>query len=110
MPGTRKKYYVYVIELDEAVRSFGKIRAANPNRIPGMPSVYVGQSYYPPEIRFEQHKEGHRSNRYARKYGLRLKPELYEKYNPIPTRKDAEELEAWLAEELRKQGYTVWYG
>ena len=106
----KKKYYVYVIELDKRVISFRKIREANPKHIPGMPCVYVGQSYYPPEIRFEQHKEGYKCNRYAREFGLRLLPDLYEKYNPIPSRKDAEEIESRLAENLRKRGFTVWYG
>ncbi len=106
----KKKYHVYVIELDNKVKSYRKIRQANPQRMPDKPCVYVGQSYYPPEIRFEQHKEGYKSNRYAKEFGLALRPDLYEKYNPIPTRKDAEEIETWLAKELRRQGYTVWFG
>ncbi|MCH7732173.1 MAG: hypothetical protein IIB44_06610 [Candidatus Marinimicrobia bacterium] len=110
MARAKKKYYVYVIELDKKVKSFRKIRQANPQRLSNKPCVYIGQSYYPPEIRFEQHKEGYKSNKYAKEYGIALKPELYDKYNPIPTRKDAEEIEAWLAKELRKKGYTVWYG
>ncbi|MCH8011301.1 MAG: hypothetical protein IIA61_05040 [Candidatus Marinimicrobia bacterium] len=110
MARAKKKYYVYAIELDKKVKSFRKIRQANPQRLSNKPCVYIGQSYYPPEIRFEQHKEGYRSNKYAKEYGIALKPELYDKYNPIPTRKDAEEIEAWLAKELRKKGYTVWYG
>ena len=110
MARPKKKYYVYVIELDKKVESFRKIRQANPQRLSNKPCVYIGQSYYLPEIRFEQHKEGYRSNKYAKEYGIALKPELYDKYNPIPTRKDAEEIEAWLAKELRKKGYTVWYG
>ena len=44
--------------------------------------VYVGQSSREPTLRFEQHKEGYKSNKYAREYGIRLRPELYEKYNP----------------------------
>ncbi len=96
--------------MDEKVKALKKMRLANPDRILAKPCVYVGQSFYSPEIRFEQHKEGLRSNRYAKKYGLALKPELYQKYNPIPTRKDAEDIEAWLAKKLRKQGYTVWFG
>ena len=110
MARRKMKYHVYVIELDNKVKTFRKILQANPNRMPDKPCVYVGQSYYPPEIRFEQHKEGYKSNRYAKEFGLVLKPELYEKYNPIPSRKDAEEIEEWLAKELRRLGYTVWYG
>jgi len=110
MARKKKQYHVYVIELDNKVRTFKKIRQANPKRMPDKSCVYVGQSYYPPEIRFEQHKEGYKSNRYAKEFGLTLRPDLYEKYNPIPTRKDAEEIEEWLAKDLRRQGYTVWFG
>ena len=49
------------------------------------------------------------SNNYAKVYGIRLRPELYEKYNPIPSRKDAEEIEEMLGKELRKKGVGVWY-
>ena len=71
--------------------------------------VYVGQSSRKPTLRFEQHKEGYKSNKYAREYGIRLRPELYEKYNPIPTRKDAEQIEEMLSNQLRKQGIGVWF-
>ena len=71
--------------------------------------VYVGQSSREPTLRFEQRKEGYKSNKYAREYGIRLRPELYEKYNPIPTRKDAEEIEKMLGKQLRKQGIGVWF-
>jgi len=39
---------------------------------------------------------------------LRLVPKFYEKYNPIPTRKDAEELEEYLSNKLRELRYGVW--
>ena len=42
-------------------------------------------------------------------YGIRLRPELYEKYNPIPTRGDAETIEKMLGESLRKKGLGVWF-
>ena len=87
-----KKYYVYVIELDEKVATYNKFRKRNPKYIKGNGCVYVGQSSRVPKLRFEQHKEGYKSNTFARRFGLNLVPEFYEKYNPIPTRKDAEEL------------------
>ena len=43
-----------------------------------------------PETRCEQHKEGYKANYLAKLYGLKLLPVFYEKYNPIPARKDAE--------------------
>ena len=104
-----KSYYVYVIELDPAVSDLRKFRAKNPKYIKGNGCVYVGQSSRKPNIRFEQHKEGYKSNKYAQKFGLKLRPDLFEKYNPIPTRKDAEEIEEMLGKELRKRGLGVWF-
>jgi hypothetical protein len=42
-------------------------------------------------------------------YGIRLRPDIYEKYNPIPTRKDAEEIESMVAKELKTRGIGVWF-
>ena len=77
--------------------------------IKGNGCVYVGQSSRKPEIRFEQHKEGYKANKYAKLYGIQLIHKLFEKYNPIPTRKDAEQIEKMIGEELRKKGIGVWY-
>ncbi len=85
-----------------------KFRNPNPKFLLGNRCFYVGQSAKKPTERFRQHKEGYKSNTYARRFGLRLVPELYEKYNPIPTRKDAEELEEYVAMKLRKDRYGVW--
>ena len=104
-----KQYFVYVIELDPSVSSIKKFRDKNPKYLKDDPCVYVGQSSKKPHIRFEQHKEGYKANVYAKKYGLRLRQDLYEKYNPIPTRKDAEEIEEMLGNTLRKKGYGVWF-
>ncbi|HIB32695.1 MAG TPA: hypothetical protein EYO45_06270 [Candidatus Marinimicrobia bacterium] len=104
-----KKYYVYVIELDPLVADLRKFRAKNPKYIKGNGCVYVGQSTRKPYLRFEQHKEGYKSNKYAKRYGLKLRPDLFEKYNPIPTRKDAEDIEEMLGRELRDRGYGVWF-
>ena len=103
------KYYVYVIELDPVVADLRKFRQKNPRYIKGNGCVYVGQSSRRPELRFEQHKEGYKSNNYAKVYGIRLRPDLYEKYNPIPTRKDAEEIEAMIGWKLRERGFGVWF-
>ena len=103
------KYFVYVIELDPKVAGLRKFRAKNPQYIKGNGCFYIGQSTRAPELRLEQHKEGYKSNKYAKVYGERLRPDLYEKYNPIPTRKDAEEIEKMLGESLRKKGLGVWY-
>ena len=104
-----KHYYVYVIELDPIVSNIRKFRDKNPKYIKGNGCVYVGQSIRKPILRFDQHKEGYKANKYAKKYGLKLRPDLYEKYNPIPTRKDAESIEEMLGKDLRARGIGVWF-
>ena len=104
-----EQYFVYVIELEKKVMDIRKFRAKNPNYIKGKACIYVGQSSRKPIVRFEQHKEGYKSNKYAKYYGVKLRLDLYEKYNPIPTRKDAEEIEEMLGNTLRKKGYGVWF-
>ena len=69
------KYFVYVIELDSKVAEHKKFRLNNPRYIKGNGCLYVGQSSRPPKVRFEQHKEGYKSNKYAKIYGLRLRPD-----------------------------------
>ena len=102
------KYYVYVIRLDTAVLKSRKFRCRNPDAIPNLPCFYIGQSYHPPEIRFWQHKKGYKGNRFVKKFGLGLCPRLYERYNPIETRNEAERIEAMLTERLRNKGHGVW--
>ena len=96
------KYFVYVIELDPEVANLKKVREKNPRYIKGNGCFYVGQSTRPPELRFEQHKEGYKSNKYAKYYGKKLRPDIYKKYNPIPTRDDALSIEAYLGKKLRE--------
>ena len=101
-------YYVYVIGLDPVVLSVRRFRAANPGYLDGRPCVYVGSSARPPARRFEQHLSGYRANRFARDFGTDLLPHLYERYNPVPDRASAEEIESYVACRLRSQGYGVW--
>jgi hypothetical protein len=104
-----RKYYVYVIRLSRKVWNNRRFREENEHYAPdgGKPCVYVGHSVRTPEERFAQHQRGYKPGRYVRKYGKRLMPKLYEKYNPLPTRDDAEEREEKLAKRLRKRGYAV---
>ena len=104
------RYHVYVIELDPAVRKMKRFRDANPKMAFRAACFYVGSSVREPDHRFEQHKQGYKANRYTRDFGLHLRPDIYDQYNPIPTREDAEELEQYLAERLRRQGFGVWQG
>lgn len=102
------EYYVYVIRLDDAVLKSRKFRRSNPDVNLCLPCFYVGQSFHPPETRFWQHKNGYKGNRFVKEFGLGLCPQLYENFNPIRTRKEAEIIEAKLAENLRIKGHGVW--
>jgi hypothetical protein len=94
-------YRVYVVELDDA---------AGPRTHPDLPCVYVGQTVGTPEERFEKHRAGRKASRHVRRHGLRLRPDLYETLPLLATREQAEILEARVADELRRRGYTVFGG
>ena len=101
-------YYVYVIELDKEVIKSKRFKKCNPNLDAKKPCFYVGQTCHDPDTRFKQHKDGYKSNSFVIKYGLRLKRNIYNKFNPINTRKEAERIEKELAGVLRQKGHGVW--
>jgi predicted GIY-YIG superfamily endonuclease len=101
-------YNVYVIELDKEVLTSKKFRERNPHMNPKLACYYVGQTTHDPITRFKQHKTGYKANRFVKKYGLRLIPRKFKKYNPIKKREDAEIIERWLTNKLRKKGHGVW--
>lgn len=102
------EYYVYVIRLDKSVLQSKKFLRCNPELNPNLPCYYIGQSAQPPEVRFWQHKQGYKSNRFAKKYGLGLCPQYYSHLNPISSRKKAEDMEKRVTEILRNRGNGVW--
>ena len=108
-------YYVYVIELDKAFARTQRAIQANPNARSDKPCIYVGQSSKTPEKRLQEHIKGARNkkgplySKVVHRYGTGgLRPRLYEKYNPMSTREEAELKEIELTEKYRKRGYTVW--
>lgn len=103
----RHKHSVYVVELASSVMFEAAFAKANPDYIPGMPCVYVGMTGLSPDVRFDKHKAGIQANRFVTVYGLRLVPQLYEVYNPMPY-DGAREMEVELAIALREKGYGVW--
>ena len=107
---TKRAYSVYVIELDPEVLTCRRFREANPDWHDGKPCVYVGSTALTPEERFEQHLAGHKANRYARMYGVRLLPRLYRRWLHYESRELAERAEEQRALSLRRRGYAVWYG
>jgi len=107
-------YYVYAIELDRAFAQTSKAKMKNPNADIDKPCIYVGSSSKKPEERLYEHINGVRNNRgplYSRvvhRYGKRLRPSLYEKYNPMRAREEAQAKEEELTKKYRGRGYTVW--
>ena len=106
--GDRPTRNLYVIQLDPLVSKDSRaFRKKNPNYKADKHCLYVGSSAHTPEKRFAQHKAGKGANRYAKKYGLRLLPELYQD-QPILTANNYVEEEKAYAEALRIQGHAVW--
>jgi predicted GIY-YIG superfamily endonuclease len=103
----RHHHHVYVVELSADVLYEARFRKANPDYVAGKSCVYVGMTGLDPDLRFDKHKAGIQSNRYVFDYGLRLLPELYAVYNPMPYQA-ACEMEVELAIALREAGYGVW--
>jgi hypothetical protein len=97
---------VYVVLLSKHALKDLSILRRNPKRDPLKPAIYVGMTGLPVDHRFENHKNGYKSARLVRKYGIRLLPELYQHLNPMPY-EHAVQMEKDLAEDLRAQGYTV---
>ena len=89
---------VYVIELD---------RAAGRRRDPRIPWVYVGSSARSPEERFEQHRRGYKSGRLVKRFGLRLRPDLYEDLGSFKGSKLACAAEEERARELAACGFVA---
>jgi predicted GIY-YIG superfamily endonuclease len=110
-------YRIYVVELSKRVYTENsKFRAANPQFNGVLQCLYVGMTSKTPKERFEQHKRGYRnqkghklSSNIVQKYGLYLRPSLYNHIDPLTTRLEALEVEKQLALELRRQKYAVWF-
>ena len=99
-------HHVYVVLLEPEAGKLREVRRENPKRNPELPCLYVGMTGLTPEERFANHKQGLKAARVVQRFGVKLLPELYECYNPMPF-EAAVEMERELAEDLRTQGYTV---
>ena len=114
---SERQYRVYVIELSKKVFTEStKFRSANPQFNGVLQCLYVGMTSKTPRERFEQHKTGYRnkkghklSSNIVQKYGMYLRPSLYNHIEPMSTRSEALKMEETLALELRRQRYAVWF-
>lgn len=115
MPKT--EYRIYVVELSKKVfTENAKFRNANPQFNGVLECLYVGMTSKTPKERFMQHKSGYRnkkgyklSSKIVERYGLYLRPSLYNHIKPLLTREKALKMEETLALELRRQRYAVWF-
>ena len=106
LAGSEFHHSVYVVLFSKAALKDLSILRRNPDRDLSKPAVYVGMTGLPVDHRFENHKNGYKSARLVRKYGIRLLPELFEHLNPMPY-EHAVQMEKDLADDLRAQGYAV---
>ena len=88
----RARHSVYVILLHDPAR-----------RDPW--GLYVGQTSRDPDWRFDQHKAGYKASSAARRFGVRLLPELVQHLNPM-MQWESLDLEAALADAFRTAGIT----
>ena len=111
-------YCVYVVELSKKVFTENwKFRAANPQFNGTLECLYVGMTSKTPAERLQQHKTGYTNQKghklsanIVQKYGIYLRPSLYEHLNEKPmSREQALIMEEKLAWDLRRQGYAVWF-
>ena len=108
---------IYVIELSKRIfNESKKFREANPQFNGALQCLYVGMTSKTPKERFEQHKTGARSKKghkissnIVEKYGLYLRPSLYNHIPKFKTKAEAEKMEEQLALELRRKRYAVWF-
>lgn len=110
-------YTLYVIELRKKVFTENrKFREANPQFNGVLECLYVGMTSKTAYERFDEHINGTLSKMgydlsaaIVKKYGVYLRPSLYEHLPKYATRAEAQEAEKALALDLRRQRYAVWF-
>jgi len=70
---------------------------------PGRWGLYVGQTSRDPDLRFDQHKAGHKASRAVKRFGVRLLPHFVDHLNPMKGWESLE-IEAALADAFRNAG------
>jgi hypothetical protein len=99
MASLNHSYNVYVLEAHD---------------LAGRPVLYVGSTGKEPSERLRDHARGCkrycplcRCRKYVRGHRMRLRHELFAHYNPMSSRREAEEVERWLAQRLKRRGHQV---
>ena len=95
-------YTIYVIDLSDDVPK---------DRVRPKGWVYVGQTVFPREARYQEHIDGEKAGRgWVTKYGLGFNEELCARYPQVRTRVEAKALEEQAAVELEEEGWNVKWG
>lgn len=102
-------YRVYIIELKKTVLEGRRFLERNPQYEEGKPCVYVGSTGKTVEQRFEEHRVGYKANRYAKKYGKRLRHGDMRSIRPRKKSRSIEQKEHEVARELQARGWGVWW-
>ncbi|MBK8851243.1 MAG: ribose-5-phosphate isomerase [Saprospiraceae bacterium] len=110
-------YTLYVIELRKKVFTENrKFREANPQFNGVLECLYVGMTSKTSYERFDEHIKGTLSKKgydlsadIVKKYGVYLRPSLYEHLPTYRSRAAALAAEKALALDLRRQRYAVWF-
>lgn len=102
-----KRFIVYAIRLELEVLKSKRFQIANPNYIEGKDCYYVGMTARNPEERFQQHRNGYKSNAFAKRFGVELMPPGFTVINPR-TFDEARRMERRIASRLRRAGFGVW--
>lgn len=111
------QYHIYVVELSKRVFTENvRFRNANPQFNGVLECLYVGMTSKTAKERFKQHKTGAKSKKGSKlssnivqKYGMYLRPSLYDHIEPISSRVNALKMEEKLALELKRKRYAVWF-
>jgi hypothetical protein len=108
-PSLLEDHCVYVIELRADIWERSDFAKRNPSAQKDYPCLYVGRTSKTPEQRLEIHRAGgqHSASK-VEEYCVGLRPEFYERLNPM-TKDDAIREERELAECLMREGYAVWW-
>lgn len=101
VPPAQHPRRVYVIEL---------AASAVPDSRHGLPPLYVGESYLAAPVRLEQHLSGYKASKWVKKYGRRVRPDIYDRFPAVGSVDEARKLEADVAAILRDCGFTVFGG
>lgn len=103
-----RTFSIYVIELDDTIKSKSAFVRANPDGT--KECLYVGSTAKTAEERLADHRDGAASgSRFIRGYVKCLRPDLAPT-SRLLSRENAEAREKKHAESLRRRGFLVWQG